>query len=335
MKRFATLTIGLAVSGTSLPAPAQDAAAAETLFNKGVSEMQAAHYDVACPALAESQRLDPRPGTLFTLAECEAKSGKIATALVHYEDYLRLAAVLPAAQKKRHAQRVHLAEAQQVVLKPQVPTLTLTVSRAAPSDLRVSRDGTALSSASLGIALPVDPGEHIVVTSVGDGPKTEQRIVIAKGEKKVAELRWAGAATTGSSTSPVATGPGGDSGASGRRIGAYVVGGLGVAGLALGGVMGGLALSSKSEVDSHCPKLVCDEQGTKALDQGRTTSLVSTVGLAVGGAGLVTAVILWLTEPSPKVAGQSREVGGKGLPRLGVSAGAGPSGVTLHLKGAF
>src|SRR4051812_5323242 len=106
MKRSLFLaSVALAALQVS-PALAQDPAAAEALFNKGVTEMQAGHFDVACPAISESQRLDPRPGTLFTLAECEAKSGKIATALVHYDDYLHAAEGLPAAQKKRHAERM-------------------------------------------------------------------------------------------------------------------------------------------------------------------------------------------------------------------------------------
>jgi len=53
----------------------QDSAASEALFNKGVGDMEAGNYQSACPALAESNRLDPRAGTLFALAECEAKIG--------------------------------------------------------------------------------------------------------------------------------------------------------------------------------------------------------------------------------------------------------------------
>jgi hypothetical protein len=57
-------------------ASAQDAAAAGALFDKGVADMQAGHYSSGCPAIEESQELDPHPGTLFTLAECQAKWGR-------------------------------------------------------------------------------------------------------------------------------------------------------------------------------------------------------------------------------------------------------------------
>ena len=46
----------------SLPAAAQDIASAETLFNRGLAEMEAGHYEIGCKAIAESQRLDPAGG---------------------------------------------------------------------------------------------------------------------------------------------------------------------------------------------------------------------------------------------------------------------------------
>src|ERR1700733_1971568 len=68
----------------------QDLAAAEALFNRGLADMTAGKYDTGCPAIGESYRLDPRPGTLFTVAECESKWGHYATASARYDDYLSL-----------------------------------------------------------------------------------------------------------------------------------------------------------------------------------------------------------------------------------------------------
>jgi hypothetical protein len=82
----------LAASG---PARAQDIAAAEALFDKGVADMKAGRYETGCKAIAESQRIDPRPGTLFTLATCEAQWGRIATAVSRYGDYLAVYERLP------------------------------------------------------------------------------------------------------------------------------------------------------------------------------------------------------------------------------------------------
>ena len=57
----------LGMTAIAAPAAAQDVASAEALFDRGLAGMRAGNYEVGCPALSESYRLDPRPGTLFTL----------------------------------------------------------------------------------------------------------------------------------------------------------------------------------------------------------------------------------------------------------------------------
>jgi hypothetical protein len=170
------------------PAAAQDLATAEALFNKGVADMEAGSYDVACPAIAESNRLDPRPGTLYTLADCEARAGKIATASARFGDYLRAVSGMTPALKFRHHARARAAEAQKAALAAQIPELRLVFPAAAPPGVRVVRDGAELSAASLGISLPVDPGDHVVTTQVPDGPVVQRTITLSKGEKKTVEL---------------------------------------------------------------------------------------------------------------------------------------------------
>ena len=87
MRNIVNVLLFLVISAPATAA-AQDLAAAEALFSKGLADMEAGRYDAACPAIGESYRLDPRGGTLFTLAECEAKAGKIATAVARYDDAL-------------------------------------------------------------------------------------------------------------------------------------------------------------------------------------------------------------------------------------------------------
>jgi hypothetical protein len=79
----------LSFSTLALHASAQPEASAEALFDRGLRDMQSGNYDKGCPALAESHRLDPRLGTLFTLAECEAQWGKTGSAVAHYRDQPR------------------------------------------------------------------------------------------------------------------------------------------------------------------------------------------------------------------------------------------------------
>jgi hypothetical protein len=63
-------------------------ASADLLYDEGLAEMQAGDFESGCPKLAESYRLEPLAGALFTLAECEAQWGKPVVALEHYEQYV-------------------------------------------------------------------------------------------------------------------------------------------------------------------------------------------------------------------------------------------------------
>ncbi len=94
------------------PALAQDAVTSEALFRKGVDDMTAGRFETACPAISESLRLDPRPGTLFALAECYAKAGKPASAVVRYDEYLTAFSRMTPEQQSKQLGREKTAKEQ-------------------------------------------------------------------------------------------------------------------------------------------------------------------------------------------------------------------------------
>src|SRR5262249_5323112 len=143
-------------------AAAQDAAAAAALFDRGLADMEAGKYETGCPALGDSYRLDQRAGVLFTWAEGESKWGKIASAVAHYDDYLARFARMPIDQQTSQREREQVATRQLVALKPQVPHLTLRLA-SPPPGVKITRDGSELSTASLDVPLPLDPGDHTIV----------------------------------------------------------------------------------------------------------------------------------------------------------------------------
>jgi hypothetical protein len=302
------------------PAAAQDVAAAEALFNRGLADMEAGRYDTGCPAITESQRLDPRVGTLFTLSQCEVRWGRLATAVTRLGDYVELYEHLTPAQKARQGDRLTVAKEQRDKLALEVPQLTLSLPPGAPAGTIVKRDGAVVAGAALGIALPVDPGEHMVSTQAPGGPLWEQRLTIAKGEKKplVLDVKAASAVVTRPATvtpvvvpTPVPAKQVPPSlemkaGPSSQRVAVYVVGGVGVAGLALGGVMAGVAAGKKSTIKANCGTAIgapadidCNQTGLDAGNSAKTFALVSTIGVAAGLAGIATAVVLLVTEHRP------------------------------------
>lgn len=325
-------------------AMAGDVAAAEALFDKGVAELEAGHFDIACPALDESQRLDPQAGTVFTQAECYTGWGKIATASALYGDYLRLFDGMPDAQKKRHEERAQFAGLRRAALKPLIPELTLLMPKDAPPGMRVVRDGMELAAASLGMALPLDPGEHVILVEAPGRAVSTLTVVLNQGDKKTVDLvpgappaatppppppgLSAPVTTVKSDARPPAAGTDASAGtwSTGRKVGFYAAGGLGLAGLIAGGITGGVAISTRSLVLEHCVDTRCDHEGKVAADATKGLANASTVAFGMSIAGAAAAAILWLTVPVKRTDPAKAQVGVMEL---------GTAGAVLGVKGAF
>src|SRR5687768_5789067 len=82
------LAVAALVIGALSPSAAwaRDPAAAEALYRAGRDAAKKGDWEKACAQFAESQRLDPAPGTLLNLADCEERRGLIASAWTHYTE---------------------------------------------------------------------------------------------------------------------------------------------------------------------------------------------------------------------------------------------------------
>jgi hypothetical protein len=286
---------------------------------------------------------------MFTLAECEAKWGKVASAVAHYSDYLGLASHMTAEQQARHQGRKQTASAQVQKLSASVPHLTLVLPRGAHRDTVIQRDGVVLQQASLGIALPIDPGEHVIVTQVPGGAEHKQVIAIELKDNKQIVLEVDASQSHGapaSVTAPSATKAAASSGPTPKyaapappaeradiggtyRTWAYVAGGVGAAGIVVGSVTGLMSMSNKKTVDDNCDGQECNASGMEAADRGTMLGNVSTVGFGVGIAGVATGIVLWLAAPRAKTSetGQRRW--------QPVVASQGKDGTLLGLRGMW
>lgn len=291
------------------PAAAQNAGAAEALYNKGMAAMKAEDFEAACPALEESHRLDPKPGVLFTLAACEQKRGRFATAVTRYEDFLEIVASLPAGERARQKQREAAAKREKEAIADKVPSLTVVLPDGVGEEMVVKRDGEVMGRPSLGTPLPVDPGEHVITVHEGDGAAVlTERVTLQPGEKQT--LRLPASYPKSKPDTPPLVASGGDKE---KRfppalpVAALAVGGTGVV---LGSIFGLLAIGKKGTVDDECEGSVCrSEAGRSAGETGSTFATVSTVGFVIGALGIGTGVTLLLLqkdvepkEPAPDAA---------------------------------
>lgn len=96
---------GTPANGTALLESAQR-------FDSGLRAMLAKNYAVACPDLAISYHLDPRPGSLFTLAECFAKWRREEIAIAHYKRFLTIVRNFDGMERQRQTERVEVARSQ-------------------------------------------------------------------------------------------------------------------------------------------------------------------------------------------------------------------------------
>ena len=291
---------GLAVAPSLARA---QASTPQAQFDYGLAEMEAGRFATGCPALAESYRLDPRPGVLFTLAECENKWGKLASALTHYDAYLDLFERMRDEEKAHQRGRDRVATAQRDRLRGEVPQLAIALPPSAPPGTTVTRDGSPLGAPSLGASAPVDPGEHVVVARTPDGVAHEGHVTLARGEHRrlVVDLTAPAPVPPPAPLPALARAPAPTpSPGPALRSAAWLSGAVGIAGIAVGAVAGAVVLGDKSTIGSACnPDHTCSRSGLDAASHARAFGLVSDVGFAAGGAALVASGILFLAS-SPR-----------------------------------
>jgi hypothetical protein len=312
---WAAILAALLVPSLALGAKSADAARAEALFAEGRKLMSARDYAAACPKFADSQALEPAPGTALNLAICYEKAGKLASAWAAF----KLAQSL--AQTAGQGARVAAAKKKAAALEPQLSRLTIVVPASSQvTGLEVRCDEEAVHEGEWGVAVPRDGGSHDI-EAVAPGKKTwTTHIELERGgqslEVAVPTLEdvrppVATAPTTAPPTALEAKGtspaPAGafdqvpENRGDTQQVIGLVVGGIGVAGLAFGAIAGVEATTtwndSRSQCGSSFPACPQGNPGFALHDKALNWATASTIGLAAGGGLLAGGVALFFTAP--------------------------------------
>jgi hypothetical protein len=310
--------IGILLVAGHAAAQSRDRAAGEALFRAGRQAADAGDWQKACQRFEESNRLDPAVGTVFNLGYCREQLGQLASA---WQRYLEVIERLPASDE-----RAGLAQERARALEKRVPRLVLELT-GAPEGTVVLRDGVELTSASFDVALPVDPGAHVVeVRAPGHEPRRfevsvvegeSKNLALAPGEVSPAKPTDATAAAT--QAPPPATEAAGKS--STKTIG-FIVGGVGLLAIAASLTAGALAISAQNTIEEECDNKRCTDEGLQAGDRGRTLTTIANIAAAVGVAGLGVGAYLVLTSNSS-------------TPETTASTPARVNGAVLGVRGTF
>jgi hypothetical protein len=302
----------VALAAPSALAEPHDAAAAEALFRQGREAADAGDHAKACEKFKESNRLDPALGTVFNIADCEEKLGRLATA---WQLFQEVAQRLPAGDERQG-----IAKQRARALEPRLPKLAIRLAATAPAGTQVQRDDVELGAASLDTPLPVDPGPHSVTATAPDHEPRRFEVTLREAESQTIDVE-PGAKRA---TNLVAEVTSDQAPSSSQRTVGYVLGGVGLVGLAVGTVAGVMVLERKSTVDDNCDAAKrCNTEGFDAAESGRTLGIVTTAGLVVGALGVASGAYLILSSP--------KEQG----PRTALVTSASPRGAGLSLIHVF
>jgi len=357
----------IALAQDQAPA-AGDIALARSLGLEGVQLADAGNCATAIDKLQRAEALYHAPTMLGRLGECQVRVGKIVAGTETLQRVVR-----EPLQPKAPKAFVDAQARAQKVLDAALPKLAkLKIHVEAPPGVRpvVKLDGEPVSSASLDVDRPADPGSHQIEASAPGFKTAKTDTILQEGGSGTATLRleadWnAGPPPPGMPPSPPgaqgAPGPQGpppqgyepppmsgpppaaapESKGSSKTLG-FVLIGVGGAGVALGSIFGALALGRRSTLDSACnPKSNCPLESQPDIDSLHSLATVSTVGFAVGGVGLATGLIVLLTSKSQagaevKSASTAPSAGGepgRPLTRLSVTPFVGPR--SFGFEGSF
>jgi hypothetical protein len=332
VRRARTLLLGLAVvlsAAARASAQSSDPIAATELFKQARDAMAHGDNEAARLKLGESLRLDEKVGTLLNLADCEEKVGRIAAARQHVQRAIDLA-------RAQADDRLALAQQRYVKLDARVPRLTVTLAAGASAGASVDRDGVALGPASLGAALPVEPGKHVVSVSAAGRATKAFDVTLAEGEHRAVEVAPGDAADAAdvlpASTAMGATAAPGDATAapsSSLRTVGLITAGAGLAAVAVGSVFGLMAIAKNNDSKSTCDAgNVCDPGGKSLRDQALTDGNASTVAFVIGAAAFATGVVLVLAAPGGHASASQSA-------RLEAAPSVSPGAAGLTFRGAW
>jgi hypothetical protein len=310
--------LGPAVAQTS----SDDQATATVLFEKGRQLMSEGQIAQACPALEESQRLDPSGGTILNLALCHELEGRLARSWSEFNE-----AVLFARKDGRRDREVEASEHVRA-LEPRMSRLTVVVPAGVQVEgLRIERDGHELARAAWATAIPVDGGEHWVRATAPGREPFETKVVIAnEAESKTVEVPVLATPVVVVSEQKTSSQPALPAPLSPRlRPIGLATAGAGVVALGIAGVALGAALSAKSDSNAYCTGDICSDPGlskrSDAVFRGNLATIFAVSGVALAAAGAT----LFFWERSRRLG--AHESGSSVGPLLGVSPAGGLAGV--------
>jgi len=292
-----------------------DPARAKVLFDEAVALGNAGNFPEACQKLEESRKLHDGLGTAFHLAGCWVKIGRTASAYALFGEIAKRSA------ETGQTERAELSRSRMEALAPKLSRIRIdVVDRASPP--QVYRDDVPVPESDWGKPVAVDRGPHeIRATAEGKAPWLAKVDVTEASTIYAVSIAALGAASAPKPAvvatvvaepnakpeptpepKPLPPPPAERSSGHTQRTIAVVVGGVGVAALAVGILEGAQYLDKNQEAKGICPSNQnCTDDEIQAhqdaVDAAKTARTWAYVGVGVGAAALGTATYLFFSAP--------------------------------------
>ncbi|MES1177063.1 MAG: hypothetical protein ABUL62_22265 [Myxococcales bacterium] len=343
------LSAALVLVSTSAWAQSDEQRAnARALADQGVQAFSEGRWQDTVDLFDRAEALIDAPTHLLYSARAHAKLHHYVKARELYLRISRQQLTADAPRAFRNAQTSASDELKEV--EPHIGQLTISVRGVDPKLAKVTMDGAAVQSVLIGVARPIDPGEHQIQAeapgfsaqgkkvSVDDGGKASVMLELVPGRPTSDAVKLpvasipAGKPTPPPSASEPRTSdsPRTDSGTAEhqdpKRIAAYVAFGVGVVGLGAGTAFALSSASKRSRADDEFEQCggaaACTNDNplssqVSSLDHSAASAkTLSIVGFATGVVGVGAGVVLF-------VLSRHREPAANGLtitPQLGLGS---------------
>ena len=307
------------------PPSAEETAAARSLALEGIKLADAGRCEEAIEKLARAEKLHHAPVVLGRLGECQVARGQLVEGTETLRRVLREA--VPA---NPPAVLVKARERAQAVLeraKGRIGTLNIVLKGGPPgnSGVMVSVDGQGMNLALLEVDRPTDPGFHVVEAGAPGYLSTSARVGLTAGDRQTVVIHLepdpnaapvaqpepspsepaSSGASEGEPTSAAPLAATGQLGVSTAETpppeepdytAAYVAWGAGGTAIAVGSVLGLMAISGKNDLEEQCDGNQCPESSRDQLDSARSLSNAATISFVLGGIGLGLGTFFYFNE---------------------------------------
>lgn len=340
---------GLMISPAAAETPDEEDARHETARIAGEAGLKlysSTRWDEAFEAFQRAESAFHAPTLVLYMGHCKRMRGKLIDARALYQQVIDETLGPSAPNQFLTAQLLARGELDRV--RRRIPAVMFTIKGARADLVRVTVDGAPLT-VSPGIAPDLDPGEHALTATAPGAAPIQRKITLNEGAAMEVPLAFEArpdAPTKGDPTAPAAPSippsAAADSPApssttapqttpapsmfQGVPASAWIAFGAGAAGLGVGAVTGAIAIDRAGDIKGRCSPLKhCPATDQASADAAGRVADASTTAFLLGGAGVITGVVLWLVLPANKAAARAE------ASRVRFNVGPG----LMTLEGAF